>query len=113
MTAHRWTASGRCSACAMHREWPGARTECQLKPTASMNPGRDRARAEKRASVAAEGACPPVLRGTTEWRERDTKRMRERRAEMGPEAVRAEWLRHQHAHRERLRQAREMSEAAE
>lgn len=92
MSAHAWAASGRCSACAMHREWPGARAECTL-----------RAPHEKSAQRAAQ-----KRRATARRREKQAAYSAARRERLGPEAVRAENLRHQHAKRERDR-----AEAAE
>jgi len=72
MTAHRWTLEGRCAACAMHREWPGARAECPVKPTMGKNVARDRARKERREEPSV---APSVGRARARVRSAEQDRM--------------------------------------
>lgn len=51
MRPHRWLIDGRCAACAMRREWPGARDACPLPLPVEANAMKHKSRASRRASV--------------------------------------------------------------
>lgn len=107
MREHRWLLDGRCAACAMRREWPGARDVCPLPTPIEKNAHRNAARDARRARAKAYRAAY-----YQQHRERELAQVRARRALIGPEAVREENARHKAAQRERERLAAQQ-EAAE
>lgn len=97
------------------REWYEARQRAKgVRPRAEFL-AEKKARALIDAPAKRERAKQKQAerRADEAFRKAQNERTRARREAMTLEERRAEWLRHQHARRERLRLAREMSEAAE